>query len=71
MIEGINFVTDDKGKEKALILDLMAFKKNNVKASDVINALSGLQELIDKAGVNTKPSGTWDLAKKELKNLKP
>jgi hypothetical protein len=71
MVEGINFITDEKGNEKGILLDLIAFKKHNVKALDVLNALSGLQELIDKAGIDNKKVSNWELAKEELKNLKP
>jgi len=69
MIEGINFITDEKGNEKGIILDLAAFKKHNVKASEVLTALSGLQGLIDKAGMDTRKAGNWDLAKEQLKKL--
>ncbi|MES2874136.1 MAG: hypothetical protein V4708_10470 [Bacteroidota bacterium] len=71
MVEGINFITDEKGNEKGIILDLIAFKKHKIKASDVLNALSGLQDLIDGAGSSDKKSTNWDLAKEQLKGLKP
>lgn len=70
-MEGINFITDEKGNEKGILLDLIAFKKYNVKAADVLDALSGLQQLIDKAGIDNKKARSWELAKEELKNLKP
>lgn len=69
MIDGINFITDEKGKETGIILDLEAFKKHNVKASDVIQALSGLQQLIDNAGIGNHKTSNWDRAKEQLKNL--
>jgi len=70
MVEGINYITDEKGNEKGIILDLIAFKKHNIKESDVLKALSGLQESIDRAGIDQKKAGNWDLAKEELKGLK-
>jgi len=70
MVEGINYITDEKGNEKGIILDLIAFKKYNIKESDVLKALSGLQELIDRAGIDQKKAGNWDLAKEQLKDLK-
>jgi len=70
MIDGINIITDEKGNEKGIILDLIAFRKHHVKATDVIQALSGLQELIDNAGIDTRKSSNWDKAKEQLKNLK-
>ena len=70
MLEGINYITDEKGNEKGIILDLIAFKKHNIKESDVFKALSGLQELIDRAGTDQKKAGNWDLAKEQLKGLK-
>ena len=70
MVEGINYITDEKGNEKGIILDLIAFKKHNIKESDVLKALSGLQELIDRVGTDQKKAGNWDLAKEQLKGLK-
>lgn len=70
MVEGINYITDEKGNETGIILDLIAFKKNNIKESDVLMALSGLQALIDRAGIDQKKAGNWDLAKEQLKDLK-
>ena len=71
MVEGLNYITDEKGNETGILLDLVAFKKHKIKASDVLNALSGLQELIDGAGSSDKKSINWDLAKEKLKALKP
>lgn len=69
MIEGINYITDDKGRQKGIILDLPVLKKNGTKASEVFEALAGLQKLIDNAEVETKKVGNWDSAKENLKNL--
>ena len=71
MVEGINYITDDKGNNTGVILDLIALRRNNVMASDVLEALSGLQELIDQAGNSDKKNKTWDHAKEQLKDLKP
>lgn len=71
MVEGINYITDESGNEKGIILDLIAFKKHNIKESDVLKALSGLQKLIDRAGTDKKKANNWDSAKEQLKNLKP
>lgn len=71
MVEGINYITDEKGNETGIILDLVAFRKHKVMASDVINALTGLQELIDRADKGSKKTNNWDLAKKQLQDLKP
>ena len=70
MIEGINFITDEKGKEKAILLDLIAFKKSGIKSDAVLEALSNLQQLIDSAGAETAKANNWDAAKEKLKNLK-
>jgi hypothetical protein len=69
MIEGINFITDEKGRQKGIILDLPALKNNNIKASQVLDALADLQQLIDNAEVDTKKGASWDSAKGNLKNL--
>lgn len=71
MLEGIKFITDEKGKQKGIILELPVLKENSVKASEVFEALSGLQELIDSAEIETKKASNWDLAKEHLKNLHP
>ncbi len=71
MVQGINYITDEKGNETGIILDLVSFNKNNVKASAVINALSELQRLIDQAGSVNKKSSNWDLAKEKLKEIMP
>ncbi|WP_411272887.1 hypothetical protein [Daejeonella sp.] len=70
MVEGLNYITDAKGKETGIILDLVAFRKHNIKAFDVINALSGLQELIDQANIGDQKTINWNLAKKQLEDLK-
>ncbi|SKB83739.1 hypothetical protein [Daejeonella lutea] len=71
MIEGINFITDEKGHQKGIILDLPVLKKHKIKASEVIEALSGLQQLIDNAEHDSKEAGNWGSAKETLKNLHP
>lgn len=70
MVQGINYITDEKGKETGIILDLISLKKHNVKASEVINALSELQRLIDQAGSGSKKANDWNLAKERLKDIK-
>ncbi len=71
MINGLNYITDERGKEKAILLDLTVFKKENTKASEVLEALAGLQQLIDQSGQDTKKENNWAVAKEKLKNLKP
>ncbi|HEY1010576.1 MAG: hypothetical protein ACO1NS_07965 [Daejeonella sp.] len=70
MVNGINFITDEKGKQIGIILDLQTFKRNNVQASEVLNSLSGLQDLIDQAGPDGKKDNNWDAAKKKLNSMK-
>ena len=71
MVNGINFITDEKGNNKAILLDLLVFKKEGIKADAIMDALADLQQLIDEAGVKNKSANFWDLAKEKLKNLKP
>jgi len=71
MIEGINYITDEKCNITGIILDLIALSRNNVRASDVLYSLSGIQELIDQAGNSVKKNKNWDHAKEQLKDLKP
>ncbi len=70
MIDGINFITDERGNTKAILLDLKQFKKDNVSATSILNSLSDLQQLINDAGVEKEAPNTWELAKEKLKGLK-
>ena len=71
MIDGINFITDESGNNKAIILDLVRFKKDGVKVKTVLEALGNLQQLIDDAAIEKKSANTWDQAKEKLKNFNP
>lgn len=71
MVNGINFITDDKGNKKAILLDLILFKKEGINADVILKELACLQQLIDEASVENKSINTWDQAKEKLKNLKP
>jgi len=71
MIDGINFITDESGNNKAIILDLVRFKKDGVKDKTVLEALVNLQQLIDNAAIEKKSANTWDQAKEKLKNFNP
>lgn len=70
MINGINFITDEKGNNKAILLDLVQFRKEGIGESAVFEALSGLQQLIDHAGLENKAVNSWEKAREKLKNLK-
>ena len=71
MIDGINFITDENGKRKAILLDLIQFKKDGINAESIIDSLSDLQQMINDAGLEKKAPNTWEMAKEKLKNLKP
>jgi len=71
MIDGIDFITDEMGNNKAIILDLIRFKKDGVKDEVVFEALKNLQQLIDTASSEKKSSNTWEQAKEKLKNFNP
>jgi len=71
MIDGINFITDESGNNKAIILDLVRFKKDGVKDKVVLEALGDLQQYIDNAAIEKKTVNTWDQAKEKLKNFNP
>ena len=71
MVNGINFITDENGNAKAVLLDLIQFKKDGLSAESVLNSLSDLQQLINNAGVEKKAPNTWEEAKEKLKGLKP
>ena len=70
MINGINFITDEKGKNKAILLDLVQLRKEGIGESAVFEALSGLQQLIDNAGLENKAANSWEQARENLKKLK-
>jgi hypothetical protein len=71
MVNGINFITDESGNAKAILLDLIQFKKDGLSAESVFNSLSDLQQLINNAGIEKKSPNTWEEAKEKLKGLKP
>jgi hypothetical protein len=71
MIDGINFITDESGNNKAIILDLVRFKKDGVRDIAVFEALNNLQQFIDNAAIEKKSANTWDQAKEKLKNFNP
>jgi len=71
MIDGINFITDETGNNKAIILDLIRFKKDGVKDKAVFEALGNLQQLIDNAVSEKKSANTWEQAKEKLKDFNP
>lgn len=70
MINGINFITDEKGNNKAILLDLVQFRKEGIGESAVFEALKGLQQLIDHAGIENQAANSWEQAREKLKNLK-
>ncbi|MFA6945873.1 MAG: hypothetical protein WC220_08200 [Pedobacter sp.] len=71
MMNGINFITDENGNNKAILLDLVLFKKEGIADASVFEALSGLQKMIDNAATEKKAANTWDQAKEKLKNFNP
>lgn len=70
MIDGINFITDESGNIKSILLDLKQFKKDKVSAASILNSLSDLQQMINDAGVEKEALNTWEMAKQKLKGLK-
>ena len=71
MIEGINFISDERGNKKAILLDLIRFKRDGVPSKVVLEALSDLQQLIDDAVNEEQSLKTWNQAKEKLKNFNP
>ena len=70
-MEGINIITDEKGNNKALILDLILFKKNNIKAEKILEELKDLQKWIDETEeLKKSANNTWEAAKSRLNQLK-
>jgi len=71
MIDGINFITDENGKRKAILLDLIQFKKDGISAESIIDSLSDLQQMINEAGLEKKAPNTWEMAKEKLQDFNP
>ena len=69
-MNGINIVTDEKGNTKALMLDLVYFKKENIDAAAVIKGLADLQQWIDESAAPGKKENDWESAKSKLAQLK-
>jgi len=70
MVNGINFITDENGNTKAILLDLIQFRKDGLSAESILDSLSDLQQMINDAGVEKKAPSTWEMAKEKLRNLK-
>ncbi len=68
-MNGINYVTNEQGNVKALLLDLVKFKNDGTKAEEILKALNNLQQLINEAGVEEKAIKSWNSEKEKLKNL--
>lgn len=69
-MNGLNYVSDESGNIKAVLIDLIQMKESGVTAAQTMEALSNLQILIDQAVVPVKKADNWDQAKEKLKNLK-
>jgi len=70
MMYGLNYVSDEAGNIKAVLIDLVQMKEAGITAAQAIGALNDLQMLIDQAVVPAKKTGNWDQARERLKNLK-
>ena len=69
-MEGINIITDDKGNNKAVMLDLLVFRQKNIKAEEVLASLSDLQQLIDETALVKSKDNDWESAKAKLSGAK-
>ena len=70
-MNGINYVTNEKTEIKAILIDLVQLKKDNILAVEVLKHLLDLDELITNAPLPVKQNPkTWDAAKQSLGNLK-
>ena len=69
-MDGVNIITDDKGNNKAIILDLLILKQKNIKAAEVVQSLSNLQKLIDDVQVGQPKENNWEAAKSKLSDIK-
>ncbi len=69
-MNGLKYITDEKGNQTGILLDLTVFRKENIKAVDVLNSLEDLQQLIDNAGNDQRVTSDWERAKDKLKHFK-
>ncbi|MFD1628807.1 hypothetical protein [Pseudopedobacter beijingensis] len=69
-MNGINIITDEKGNTKALMLDLIYFKREGISADKVLESLAQLQQWIDETPVAQKKDNSWESAKAKLEQLK-
>jgi hypothetical protein len=69
-MNGLNYVSDEAGNIKAVLIDLIRIKESGIASDQVLEALGNLQLLIDQAVVPAKSGSNWDQAKEKLKNLK-
>ncbi len=69
-MNGLNYVSDDAGNIKAVLIDLIEIKASGITADQILEKLNDLQKLIDQAVLPAKSGNNWNQAKEKLRNLK-
>lgn len=69
-MNGLNYVSDDAGNIKAVLIDLIEIKASGITADQILEKLNDLQKLIDQAVLPAKSGNNWNQEKEKLKNLK-
>lgn len=69
-MNGLNYVSDDAGNIKAVLIDLIEIKASGITADEILEKLNDLQKLIDQAVLPAKSGNNWNQAKEKLRNLK-
>lgn len=69
-MNGLNYVSDDAGNIKAVLIDLIEIKASGITANQILEKLNDLQKLIDQAVLPAKSGNNWNQAKEKLRNLK-
>lgn len=70
MMNGLNYVSDDAGNIKAVLIDLIQIKASGIPADQILEQLNDLQSLIDQAVLPAKAGNNWNQVKEKLRNLK-
>lgn len=71
-MDGINIVTDSKGRRTGLFIDLKTLKSNRTSGRSVaayLRTLEDIEDLVDIQLAQSEPSEDWSTVKERLKQI--
>jgi len=69
-MDGINIVTDSKGKRTGLLIDLKTLKVNKTSGRSVaefLRTLEDIEDLVDIQQTQSEPTEEWAVVKERLR----